>query len=162
MPWSDLETGSSYNFTGPVKAIFGIEADSPPDTDEYWRMGYTHPIQLTQWALASSQGHPILLKFMNNLSLRLQEVADHHGGSLKSPSASKELKTLDPLLLTGPDAITVSAQSWLRESIGLRWNALTGLYDGGRTKLVGDVAILPITGFRYSPVFPLGHVGEPI
>jgi hypothetical protein len=72
-----------------------------------------------------------------------------HGGDLRSPSASKELKSLDPLILTGPDAITVASQSWLEETAGLRWNALTGLYDGGRSKLVGDVLILPITGFRY-------------
>ncbi|KAL1970287.1 hypothetical protein VTN77DRAFT_5447 [Rasamsonia byssochlamydoides] len=147
MPWYDPETGVSYNSTGPVKAIFGLEADCPPDSDSYWRMGYTHPVQLTQWALASAPGHPVLLRFMDNLSFRLQEVANRHGGNLSSPSAFRELQRLDPLVLTGPDALTVSAQSWLEESAGLRWNALTGLHDGGKSKLVDDVMILPITGF---------------
>jgi len=146
-PWIDLETGVAYNFSGPVGAIFGIEADCPPNTDDYWRFGYTNPIQLTQWALASAPQHPVLGRFMDTLLQRLQEVASHHGGTLRSPSAFKELKRLDPLLLTGPDAITVSTQSWLEEAAGLRWNALTGLYDGGKSKLVDDVVILPITGF---------------
>jgi mannosyltransferase OCH1-like enzyme len=146
-PWVDMETGASYNFTGPVSAIFGIEADCPPDTDDYWRLGYTNPVQLTQWALASAPQHPVLVRFMDTLLQRLDEVASHHGGTLKSPSAFRELKSLDPLLLTGPDAITVSTQTWLGEIAGLRWNALTGLYDGGRSKLVDDVVILPITGF---------------
>jgi hypothetical protein len=147
-PWDDPETGISYNSTGPVKAVFGIEADCPPDTDTYWRMGYLNPIQLTQWALASAPGHPILSRFMDNLYRRLKEVASRHGGNLSSPSAFQELRHMDPLVLTGPDALTVSAQSWLEENAGLRWNALTGLHDGGRSKLVEDVLILPITGFR--------------
>ena len=136
--------------------MFGIEADCPPDTDTYWRMGYNYPIQLTQWALASAPGHPVLSRFMDNLSFRLQEIAGRHGGDLRSPSASKELKSCDPVVLTGPGAITVASRSWLAETAGLRWNALSGLHDGGRSKLVEDVLILPITGFRY---FSFGHKG---
>jgi hypothetical protein len=36
----------------------------------------------------------------------------------------------------------------LSEQVGLRWNSLTGLEDGGQSKLVQDVLILPITAFR--------------
>lgn len=55
----------------------------------------------------------------------------------------------DPLTRTGPAAITVAVSTWLKVHVGLRWNAVTGLRDGGKAKLVYDVLVLPITGFRY-------------
>ncbi|OKL63205.1 hypothetical protein UA08_01419 [Talaromyces atroroseus] len=139
-PWYDMETGASYTPTKPVRAIFGIEADCPPDSNMYWRMGYTNPVQLTQWALASAPGHPALTWFMQKLYSALNEVANHHAGNLTTPEAYQELYYLDPLILTGPDAITVVLRSWLEDRIGLRWNALTGLYDGGKIPDVEDTA----------------------
>lgn len=148
-PWRDNETDILYNSTKPVRAIFGIEADCPTDTDTYWRMGYTNPVQLTQWALASAPGHPALTWFIQKIYGILDEVASHHDGNLTTPEAYEELDYLEPLLFTGPDAITVSMRSWLEDRIGLRWNALTGLHDNGKSKLADDIMILPITGFRY-------------
>jgi hypothetical protein len=62
---------------------------------------------------------------------------------------SKALSREDPLQLTGPEAITKAAKEWLEDRDGLRWNALSGLADGGRSKAVGDTIIFPITAFRY-------------
>jgi len=112
-------------------------------------MGYSYPIQLTQWALASSSGHAVLLRFMDILTHVLQHVANDNAGDLRSTGAVKRLRQIGPLSLTGPAAVTVATRTWLEEQIGLRWMALTGLLDGGRSKLVQDVLILPITGFRY-------------
>lgn len=148
-PWTDPVTQIEYTSNASINLILGIEADCPPDGNEYWRMGYSYPVQLTQWALASSSGHPVLLRFLETLSHDLQDIATDHGGDLRSPGALGELRRLGPLRLTGPVAVTVAAQSWLDTQGGLRWNALTGLHDGGRSKLVEDVLILPITGFRY-------------
>lgn len=111
-------------------------------------MGYEYPVQLTQWALASAPQHPILRQFLSSLQARLSRVEENHEGSLTSPAAQAELRRIDPLILTGPSAVTAAAQSWLESAGGLRWNALSGLTDGGRSKLVEDVVILPITGFR--------------
>jgi hypothetical protein len=38
---------------------------------------------------------------------------------------------------------------YLKEEKDLRWDALTGLVDHGRSKAVGDTLIFPITAFRY-------------
>jgi hypothetical protein len=149
MPWHDPETGTSYHPGEPVQAIFGIEADCPTDSDSHWRMGYAYPIQLTQWALASASQHPVLAEFVTNLQTQLQEISMRHGGSLTSPSAQKELKNYDTLTLTGPAAVTLVVQTWLEKSVGLRWNAVSGLEDGGMSKQVGNVLIFPITGFRF-------------
>lgn len=146
-PWKDPQTGSVYSSTKPVGAVFGIEADCPPDGNACWRMGYPYSVQLTQWSFASRRDHPLLHRYLDNLSNQLKEVANHYGGSLRAQEARTELQSLDPLSLTGPEAVTRAAQEWLNVSAGLRWNALTGLQDGGKAKLVDDVLILPITGF---------------
>lgn len=148
-PWTDPVTEINYAFNVSVRLILGIEADCPPDRNQYWRMGYSYPVQLTQWALAASSGHPVLLQFMETLTRYLQDVADENGGSISSPNALRELRRLGPLSLTGPVAVTRATQKWLETQVQFRWNALTGLRDGGRSKLVEDVLILPITGFRY-------------
>lgn len=149
-PWSDPETGSQYssNTTShPIRLLLGIEADNRPDTNTYWRMGYNFPVQLTQWALAGAPGHPILHRFLDTFARRMRQLAEPYQGDLALASAAGAFKE-DPLTLTGPEAITVATKSWLEEDAGLRWNALTGLEDGGRCKVVGDTVILPITGIK--------------
>ncbi|GLA66369.1 hypothetical protein AtubIFM54640_008576 [Aspergillus tubingensis] len=136
LPWEDHETGHVYNSTGSVHAIVGLEADCPPNSDTYWRMGYLLPVQLTQWAFAWAPGHPILQIFLDRLFM--EPALQPH---------SNDLDALDPLTLTGPVAFTHAVQSWLEATVGLRWNALSGLQDGGESKLVEDVLVLPITGF---------------
>ncbi|KAE8140060.1 hypothetical protein BDV38DRAFT_290811 [Aspergillus pseudotamarii] len=146
LSWTDLETRSVYNSTKPVRAIFGIEADCLPTDHTCWRMGYPYSIQLTQWSFASTRDHPLLYRYLENLAHQLQAIADQYGG-LQTSAARTELQALDPLTLTGPEAVTYAVQEWLNASSGLRWNALTGLQDGGKAKLVDDVLILPISSF---------------
>lgn len=157
LPWSDPQTGKEYshNDTSLVRLVLGIEADNRPDTNSYWRLGYSFPVQLTQWALAAAPNHPILNHFLNTFSKRMRELAKPYQGDLEL-AASAGAFMEDPLTLTGPAAITVATKSWLEEDAGLRWNALSGLDDGGRSKVIGDTVILPITGIRYAliSVFP--------
>ncbi|KIX05410.1 uncharacterized protein Z518_06282 [Rhinocladiella mackenziei CBS 650.93] len=146
-PWTDPMTETIYDCpSDSVNLILGIEADCDPDSNSYWRMGYSYPIQLTQWTLAAAPGHPVLLRFMDILTRRLQDISSRNGGDIASSSAIEELRHIGPLALTGPVAVTVATKTWLEEQVGLRWNALTGLHDGGKSKVVEDVLILPITG----------------
>ena len=149
--WTDEETASTYGHEfGPLESdkassrlvnlLWGLEADTDPKSDTYWRMGYTYPVQLTQWALASAPKHPVLSQFMDGLRARIKEAKN----KTFDPAAEKA----DPLTRTGPAAVTLATSTWLEKKIGFRWNSLTGLKDGGRAKLVSDVLILPITGFR--------------
>ncbi len=124
--------------TRPVKLLWGLEADTDPDSDAYWRMGYTYPVQVTQWALASAPKHPVLTQFVDNLKAQIRKEKE----SPKAPVA-------DPLTRTGPAAVTLATSMWLEKEITFRWNAVTGLKDGGKSKLASDVLVLPITGFRY-------------
>lgn len=154
-PWTDETlhatfTGDSEN---PVSLILGIEADTYEDSDTAWRAGYTYPVQLTQWTLAGAPHHPVMTKFLKDFSSSVLNYSRQTAGNVPSSNAeiSKLLKGIDPLELTGPAAITAVTKDYLAKKAGLRWQALSGLDDGGRSKLVQDVLILPITGFRYAP-----------
>lgn len=98
-------------------------------------MGYEYPIQITQWAFASAPKHPVLSRFMDNF---------YNYMSGNQTTAQDD----DPIARTGPAAVTLATKAWLEERIGFRWNSLTGVSDGGKSKLIEDVLILPITGFR--------------
>jgi hypothetical protein len=125
----------------------GIEGDNRPDTDDYWRMGYNYPIQVTQWALASAPNHPILKKFISDFAAQVEEIRRPFKGDAKA--TKNAIYRVDPIVLTGPAAVTLAAMEYLEKEKGLRWDALTGLVDHGRSKAVGDTLIFPITAFRY-------------
>ncbi|KAG5984970.1 hypothetical protein E4U55_002377 [Claviceps digitariae] len=152
--WVDDETGKTYGKqdvptglenqeTMPVNLLWGLEADTDPNTDQYWRMGYNYPVQLTNWAMASSRQHPILSRFMS----RLQSKLEVEKQEALQTSTGRQVNEHDPLTRTGPAAVTEVTMLWLQNQVGLRWNSLTGLHDGGRAKLASDVLILPMTGF---------------
>jgi hypothetical protein len=127
--------------------ILGIEGDNRPDTDDYWRMGYNYPIQVTQWALASAPNHPILQKFISDFAAQVEEIRRPFKGDAKA--TKNAIYRVDPIVLTGPAAVTLAAMEYLEIEKDLRWDALTGLVDHGRSKAVGDTLIFPITAFRY-------------
>lgn len=137
----------SHEESQPVNAIWGIECDANPNTDDHWRWAYTYPVQLTNWAFASAPKQPILQYFLDRIVEKAQEARDRAQNTPGVDSVSD--LHYDPVVRTGPVAVTEATSWWLEEQDGLRWNALTGREDGGKTKLVGDVIILPITGFRY-------------
>ncbi|KAG5991466.1 hypothetical protein E4U54_003885 [Claviceps lovelessii] len=148
--WVDDETGNTYGEQQdapldkmPVNLLWGLEADSDPDTNQYWRMGYNYPVQLTNWALASARQHPILSRFMS----RLQSKLEVEKKEMLQTTTGRPMNRHDPLTRTGPAAVTEVTMTWLESQVGLRWNSLTGSHDGGRAKLASDVLILPITGF---------------
>ena len=123
-----------------VNAIFGLESDNLPEPDDtYWRMGYTFPVQVTNWALAMSPHHPIAALFTSGLAARVQADMDI-------------LPTIDPLNITGPPVLTHTLIEYTeRVEPKFSWQSLSNLPSKGRpgrSKIVaGDILILPITGF---------------
>jgi mannosyltransferase OCH1-like enzyme len=151
--WKDPHTNTSFGpvpNSSPVKLILGIEADTHEDSNSFWRMGYNYPVQLTQWALASTANHAVLGQFLRNFKAQIKGIATHtQEEHANVTSIISTLQRLDPIELTGPAAITAATKEYLEETEGLRWQAMSGLEDGGRSKVVADTLILPITGFRY-------------
>ncbi|KAJ3293238.1 hypothetical protein HK104_004635 [Borealophlyctis nickersoniae] len=136
-PWRDPQTSELHTPIPPISLLVGIEADLPPQSDLYWRMGYGHPVELTQWALSGASHHPALINMLDRVSERVAELKQIGG-----------LERADALELTGPFRWTDVVKEYLEAGGGFRWNALSGLEDGGRAKGVKDVLVLPITGFR--------------
>ncbi|OAA62775.1 glycosyltransferase family 32 protein [Niveomyces insectorum RCEF 264] len=144
----------------PVRLLAGLEADVDPASDAYWRMGYTYPVQLTQWAIAAAPQHPVLEQFMDHVRAEVDKIDkvaaaadgtatdDHNDHSDHSDAVvAAQVHHADPLTRTGPAAITMAVSTYLETNNGLRWNAVTGCKDGGKAKIVGDVLVFPITGF---------------
>ncbi|KAL7949483.1 glycosyltransferase family 32 protein [Trichoderma barbatum] len=156
--WTDEETGKGYGLDNtaienmhqnpkqsqPVNAIWGIECDADPNKNDHWRWGYTYPVQLTNWAFASAPNHSILQYYLERIS---EKITEARNTASQTPGISISDLHYDPIIRTGPVAVTEATIWRLKEHDDLRWNALTGVNDGGKTKLVGDVVILPITGF---------------
>lgn len=121
-----------------VGAIFGLEADTDARSDDYWRAGYSYPVQLTNWAVAMAPHHPVSRRFLG-------EVADHIRSNMS------EIEHVDPLDLAGPPSLTKVVKDWVEhERPDTSWESVSGIYDppGGRGKVIaGDVLVLPITGF---------------
>lgn len=123
-----------------VNAIFGIESDNLPEPDDsYWRMGYTFPVQLTNWAMAMAPHHGIADQFLSDLIARIQADVN-------------KLPHIDPLNITGPPALTQVIKEYAESAEpGFIWQSLSSRGSrppGGRSKVIaGDVLILPITGF---------------
>jgi hypothetical protein len=152
-PWTDHKTQRKYQSSKPVTAVVGIEADNDPERDIYWRMGYFFPVQLTQWSFAFAPHHPILQIFIDRLRATIRLYARDVNNQQPLPDSHPGvLDYVDPVNLTGPIAFTDAVRTYLEMEGDLRWDAVTGLLDGpdgGVSKLVEDVLVLPITGFRY-------------
>ena len=120
--------------SNPIQAIFGIEGDNPPAPDPtYWRKGYTFPVQLTNWAMAMAPHHPVAYQYIEDLKSAILGMGD--------------LRSANPVSLSGPCAITRAVQTVALQDPGIIWDDLSGLYDpvGGRGKTIG-----PNRKFRYS------------
>lgn len=99
-----------------INAIFGLEADNLPEPDDtYWRMGYTFPVQVTNWALAMSPHHPIASLFLSGLAARIQ-------------TDMAILPTIDPLNITGPPALTHTLIEYTeRVEPNFSWQSLSNI-----------------------------------
>lgn len=148
-PWVDTKTGKTHEPTLPLQILLGIEGDNDPDTDKYWRMGYTYPVQLTQWALASAPNNPILTLLLSNFHAKMSRLSQPYQNSPSLAAQHNAFALEDPLTLAGPAAVTLATQSYLSlpPTLLTDFTALSGLADGGRSKAVGSTMIFPITAF---------------
>ena len=123
-----------------VAAIVGIEGDNYADSDDYWRMGYSYALQLTNWAMAMAPQHRIASHYLAQVTT----------GILQNATRLDKVEILD---LTGPPAFTKAVKTVCEsEDPSFRWDSLSGRADPANTTgkiAAGDVVVLPITGFSY-------------
>ncbi|KAJ4150484.1 hypothetical protein LMH87_011232 [Akanthomyces muscarius] len=126
-----------------VGMVIGIEAD--PDRED-WADWYSRRIQFCQWTIQSKPGHPILrdtIARITNATLGLKA-----NGKLSSMHGSEGVVDL-----TGPAIWTDTIMDYFNDPRFFDMAATPGKIDFHNftgmevSKRVGDVVVLPITGF---------------
>ncbi|GAA5963727.1 hypothetical protein JCM3765_006828 [Sporobolomyces pararoseus] len=138
----------------PPSCIVGVEADVGDRRD--WAKYWPRPLQFSQWTMASTRGHPIMLDAVR----RVVEQA--------LAPVPKDNKPVSVMERTGPGLFTDSVLAYLQvkyrknwtnfQNLGLEgWRFHHGKHDKGKMSSEGwgDVKVLQITGF--SP--GIGHMG---
>ncbi|CAF4250428.1 unnamed protein product [Rotaria sp. Silwood2] len=128
--WTDNHTN--------VGLIVGVEAESPT-----WERDYARPLQLCQWTFAAKPYHPILKRMIQNIVTQTKHFFN------------KPINISIVMNWTGPGLWTDTVFDYLNETYHVQWPTLTKL---DHTRLIGDVYILPITGFQPS-AFDMGARG---
>lgn len=148
---------------GRASVIVGVEVDVRERGD--WHTWWARPMQIVQWTMASAPHHPITLSALLRIVHRTASAADwarnhwhsvqrhlHYNETaeatrmmrttaLSEPSAGGPIGIMD---WTGPGVWTDSVLQYLEARYGCQWTDLRGLT---RPLRVGDVIVLPVTGF---------------
>ncbi|KIJ45767.1 glycosyltransferase family 32 protein [Sphaerobolus stellatus SS14] len=153
--YSDIDTkclksisqwGSDPDVKGELRggeqpgAVIGVEADVGNRED--WHQWWSRPVQLVQWTIAFSPGHPILLDTIKRIHDKTKQAQDVLGGALQV--IPNEYLADAVLEWTGPAIFTDATFRFLQIEDGIQWPELRGLKKPLR---VGSVTILPVTGF---------------
>ncbi|TQV97964.1 hypothetical protein V2A60_006330 [Cordyceps javanica] len=126
-----------------IGLVIGIEAD--PDRPD-WADWYSRRIQFCQWTIQSKPGHPVLRDTIARITnATLSRKAN---GSLSSMHGSKGVVDL-----TGPAVWTDTIMDYFNDPRFFDMSATQGKIDYHNftgmeaSKRVGDVVVLPISGF---------------
>lgn len=173
---SRVSNGESIDdVLGRPSIVVGIEADVGVRDD--WHKWYPRPLQFCQWTMAAAPNHPITLSAVLRVlhasatanewarvrwswikGLRSTGEWDKANDFFKSnvlstPSDGGPVGVMD---WTGPGVWTDSVLSYLSVNYGVKWTDLREIRHPLR---IGDVVILPVTGF--SPGVGQFGAGEP-
>jgi mannosyltransferase OCH1-like enzyme len=121
-----------------VSFIVGIEAEGPVE-----KLTTARPLQLCQWTFAGIPKHPILKRMIDNIEKQTKKFLN------------KPLSISLVMNWTGPGLWTDTIFDYLNETYHVEWPTLLKLKYG---RLIGDVYIVPVTGFQ--PSYYLGEKGR--
>lgn len=125
-----------------IGLVVGIEAD--PDRPD-WKEWYSRRIQFCQWTIQSKPGHPVLREIVSRITK--ETLRRKRAGLLENMHDKNVIEFTGPAVWTDAvfDYFNDPRYFDMKASKGLiDWQNFTGMED---TKRVGDVIVLPITGF---------------
>lgn len=128
-----------------VGLVVGIEAD--PDRDD-WAEWYSRRIQFCQWTIQAKAGHPVLRNIVARITEKALELKAH--GHLRHGRVPTNISIVE---FTGPAIWTDTIFEYFNNreyfEIGAGSQNITAkdFFDMKELKQVGDVVVLPITGF---------------
>ncbi|KAF8514503.1 nucleotide-diphospho-sugar transferase [Gautieria morchelliformis] len=122
--------------------IVGVEADVGDRAD--WHDWWARPLQIVQWTMSSSPGHPLFLDTVRRIYARTVEAERNLRADASIDAMGNLDKNMSVLEWTGPAVFTDATLRFLRIEAGLKWVDLRGL---DRPLQAGSVIVLPVTGF---------------
>lgn len=127
-------------FQSQTRAVVGIEYDQLEDPGP--SHGFAERISFCQWTLASSKGHPMMTRIVEEVVNNLRIMARKNGTTI----AALKVKDKDVGGVTGPAIWTQVVMQSLSIASGhpVTYKNVTGLKE---PRLFGDILILPIDGF---------------
>ncbi|KAG8877851.1 membrane-bound alpha-1,6- mannosyltransferase Initiation-specific [Tulasnella sp. 331] len=148
---------------GPPSVVIGIEVDVGDRED--WHRWWPRPLQIVQWTFGAAPRHPILLDVISRVvsstahAKAWSDDRDKRVAALQEAGRIEEANAFASVPLfdndnnggymsvmewTGPGIFTDAVFRYLDARYNVTWPALKGLE---RPLRVGDVMILPMTGF---------------
>lgn len=123
-----------------TRAVVGIEYDQLDA--EGPSHGFNERISFCQWTMASSQGHPMMTRIVDEVVNNLRTMASENGTTI----ADLTVKDKNVGDVTGPTIWTRVVMNSLSIASGttVTYKNITGLKE---PRLFGDILILPIDGF---------------
>ncbi|KAL0032587.1 hypothetical protein WJX77_009429 [Trebouxia sp. C0004] len=119
-------------FLHRAKAIIGIESINPGSNRNH--LGFCCPVQYTNWAMASTPGHP-LFEHVIDVILDFYAVANRDESSLESKRRGRD----HIVYKTGPGALSRAVEHYLALFDAYSLDVATGHH----AELVGDVGVFP-------------------
>lgn len=134
--------------------VIGIEAD--PDRAD-WELWYSRRVQFCQWTMRAKPGHPVLVDAVVRLVEKTATLKK--AGTMKTDGLKHIVEWTGPAMWTdvifeyfnSPRIISHTTKGSLKTNY--TWKDLTGITEA---KKIGDVIVLPITGFSPGQ----GHMGS--
>ncbi|KAF8591965.1 glycosyltransferase family 32 protein [Ramaria rubella] len=136
----DVREGVRGDVLAP-SGIIGVEADVGDRGD--WHLWWSRPLQIVQWTMSFSPGHPILVDVVQRIYAASIE-ADRRQRQDPITIRDKNMTEMTVLEWTGPGVFTDAVLRFLHIESGLKWVDLRNLQKPLRA---GSVTILPVTGF---------------
>lgn len=149
--YSDIDTSALKSATewipqsvphDSVGLVIGIEAD--PDRDD-WQDWYSRRIQFCQWTMQSKPGHPVLREVV--AAITDETLRKKRSGLLTNFRDKNVIEFTGPAVWTDVIFEYFNDPQYFDMSTSkgaIDWHNFTGMTT---TRKVGDVIVLPITGF---------------
>ncbi|CAI4211213.1 unnamed protein product [Parascedosporium putredinis] len=124
-----------------VGLVIGIEAD--PDRED-WAEWYSRRIQFCQWTIQAKPGHPALREVIARITE--ETLKRKQAGSLKKTLGDNVIEFTGPAIWTDALFDYFNDGKFFKKANTnvIDWHNFTGMTA---PKKVGDVVVLPITGF---------------
>ncbi|KAK0613911.1 nucleotide-diphospho-sugar transferase [Immersiella caudata] len=123
-----------------VNLIVALENDEAVDPNP---KDFVYPVQFCQWTVAAAPNHTIFQRMINRMLTSLQDLADRQHTTLDKVKFSD----FDVVNTTGPVAWTEVMLGLLKD-MNPKFDSYGDLVNTKTTKYFGDVAVLPLSGFR--------------